>query len=66
MRGTRKVPKTFSEFQIKQWRRYERVRTAGRYNMVDPRARLVTRLNSEDFLFILQNYSALKSAAESS
>ena len=56
---------TFSEQQIKDWRAYERVRKGGRYNMItDPRANRATKLLHDQYLFVLQNYEALRAHAD--
>lgn len=55
----------FTEDQIRNWFKYERVRRAGAFNMFDPDARLATRLSQEDYLFCMNNYSELREVAES-
>lgn len=54
----------FTKEQLSDWRAYERVRKGGRYNMFDPRARQATGLDSRDYVFVMDNFSALKVAAE--
>jgi hypothetical protein len=56
----------FTLQQIENWRRYEEVRDEGRYNMFDPRARQLTGLSREDYLFTLSNYSELCKQEEES
>lgn len=45
---------TEGEFQS-----YENVRSRGRFNMFDPRARQATGLSKEKYLYIIENYSDL-------
>ena len=56
---------TFTEPQIDDWRRYERVRKSGRYNMFSPEARRDTKLDAERYAFVMKNYSAMKAQADS-
>lgn len=53
----------FTPAQIAAWKAYERVRKGGNWNMYDPRARKATRLDSDSYVFVMRNYSALKTAA---
>lgn len=46
--------------QVEHWKKYERVRKGGRFNMYDPRAREATGLNGEQYEFVMRNYAALK------
>lgn len=54
----------FTEQQLSDWKRYEKARKAGKYNMLDPRARRETGLGPERYSFALRNYSELKHAVE--
>lgn len=54
----------FTFKQLADWASYEEVRTAGLYNMFDPRARLATGLDRAEYQFVMNNYSALRAAAE--
>lgn len=56
--------KPFTKKQIRDWRRYEKVRQGGRYKMYDPRARRATGLGSESFRFVMLNYTKLKEASK--
>lgn len=56
---------TYTETQISDWRRYEKVRQSGRHNMFFPEARRATGLDSERYAFVLHHYTALKVQAES-
>ena len=49
----------FTKQQHKDFKAYEKVRTSGRYNMFDPRARAASGLGRDEFLFVLNNYKAL-------
>jgi len=55
----------YSENDIRDWKRYERVRLGGMYNMFDPRAIESTGLTTERYRFILQNYSEISEQIES-
>jgi len=50
----------YSDRDIVDWRTYERVRLTGYYNMFDPRAREMTGLTRERYIFILKNYSGIQ------
>lgn len=54
----------FTEQQLRHWWSYENVRKSGKFNMFDPRARKATRLDGDEYSFVMNNYSALKDAAE--
>jgi hypothetical protein len=54
----------FTKDQIANWKTYEKVRSGGRYNMYDSRARAATGLSSKDYSFVMQNYTELKQAVE--
>jgi hypothetical protein len=55
----------FTAQQIQNYRNYEYVRAGGQYNMFDPRAMAATGLNKDEYLFVMQNFSELKEAANS-
>lgn len=54
----------FTDEQLASWRRYEKVRSGGRYNVFDPRARALTGLSEDEYLFCMSNYSELRDTAE--
>jgi hypothetical protein len=54
----------FTAEQIANWRKYERVRAAGRYNMFDPRALNATRLTEDEYVFVMRNYEKLRETAQ--
>lgn len=54
--------KKFTEQQISDWKRYEKVRQSGKFNMFFPGARRATGLSEERYSFALANYSELKEA----
>jgi hypothetical protein len=54
----------FTKQQIEDWRSYEKVRLGGRFNMFDPRAMREAKLNREQFIFCMVNYTELKEASE--
>ena len=45
--------------QMKKFALYETVRQLGCYNMIDPRARKLTRLTKKDYNYIIEHYSEL-------
>jgi len=55
---------TFTKKQINNYKAYESVRKSGAYNMFSPQARLLSGLTKEEYLFVMENYSELKNAAE--
>ena len=54
---------TFTEVQIKNWRKYEKVCAGGRWNMFMPQAQAATKLSKEEYLFCIKNYTELKKVA---
>ena len=54
----------FTEQQISDWRKYEKVRKGGRFNMFDPRAQSATGLERCEYLFVLKHFDELKKVAE--
>jgi hypothetical protein len=63
-RGEMGESMNFTEQQLKNFVAYERVRKGGRYNMFDPRARAMTRMSIEEWVFCIKYYTELKEAAE--
>lgn len=53
----------FSEAEISNWRAYERVRRLGKFNMFDPRARSMTGMSSDEWVFCMKHYAALREQA---
>lgn len=58
---TTKPTLRFTEQEIKNFRIYEKIRSKGRYNMLDPRARMAAGLSREEFFFCITNYDLLAS-----
>lgn len=56
--------KTYTAREVKNWYRFERVRSEGAYNMFDPRARESTGMTSHDYFFVMDNYSEIKEQIE--
>jgi hypothetical protein len=56
--------KKFTKKQIKDWKAYEKVRSGGRYNMFDPRAKIAAGLCREDYLFVMAHYEKLREQAK--
>lgn len=56
----------FTPKQLADWRRYERVRAGGKYNMIvnGQAAADAARLSYDEYLFCANNYSALRQVAE--
>ncbi|MBK7186614.1 MAG: hypothetical protein IPH85_11980 [Ignavibacteria bacterium] len=54
----------FTDQQLKNFKKYVRVQMGGRYNMFDPRAVAATGMDRDEYLFVMENYSALKEASE--
>jgi len=55
----------FTDQDILDWKEYENVRASGAFNMWTPQARAETGLTRERYLFVMQNFTALKEAYES-
>lgn len=53
-----------TEKQIQDFRKYERVRFRGLFNMFGHSARLATGLTEEDYVFVIDNYDTLQEAAQ--
>ncbi|MDO8611092.1 MAG: hypothetical protein Q7R95_11255 [bacterium] len=53
----------FTKEQLSDWKRYEKVRQGGRYNMFFPQAQAASGLDTEQYSFVMQNYSELKKEA---
>lgn len=54
----------FTNQQLQNFKKYVRVQMGGRYNMFDPRARAATGMDKDEYIFVMENYSALKEASE--
>jgi len=53
----------FTEAQISNFKAYEKVRASGKYNMFDPRAIRASGLPQSEYIFVMDNYTALEAAA---
>ena len=60
----RMVSRRFTNQQLSDWKRYEKVRKRGKWNMFFPEARAATGMSSERYSFVMQNFSELKAAVE--
>lgn len=49
----------FTQRQMQDFAAYEEVRVEGRFNMLDPRARSLTGLSRDDYVFVMENYHEL-------
>ena len=54
----------FTNQQLQNFKKYVRVQMGGRYNMFDPRARAATGMDKDEYIFVMENYSALKDASK--
>jgi len=54
----------FSKEELNDFERYVKVQKSGKYNMFDPRARQQTGLTKERYLFVIENYSNMKTNFE--
>lgn len=54
----------FTERQIQDYVAFDKVRSGGRYNMFDPRARTAAGLSREEMVFVMKNFAALKEVYE--
>lgn len=50
-----------SELKVsaEQFEEYREIQESGMYNMFDPQARMMTSLDKEEWIYILQNYEIL-------
>ena len=53
----------FTSKQLSDFREYEKVRLSGRFNMLDPKARQMTGLSYDDYVFTMKHYGDLRDAA---
>lgn len=56
----------FTDKQLDQWLAYEKVRITGKCNMLAPEAMRASKLSRDDYLFVLENYTALAAAHKES
>ena len=50
----------FTDKQLDNWRIYEGIRESGLFNMFDPRAKALTDMDRDEWLFCIEHYNALK------
>lgn len=62
MENKKEVSHTLKE--IKNWKLFEEVRSGGRFNMYDPRARTLTGLSDAEYRYCMKNYGTLQAQAE--
>ena len=53
---------TFTPEQLKNFIAYQKVQHSGRFNMFDPRARLMTNQSSAEWVFNMEHYNELNNA----
>lgn len=51
---------TFSKQHIQHYVAFDKVRAGGRWNMLSPAAQRATKLNDEDYMFVMDNYDKLQ------
>lgn len=54
----------YSQKQIENWQVYERIRQGGRFNMFDPRARSMSTMSVDEWVYCMDHYDGLKKASE--
>ena len=54
----------FTKEQLEHFRKYERVRSSGRYNMWDSRAVIATGLTQEQYSYVMGAYDQLREQVE--
>lgn len=54
----------FTPRQLQNWAAFEVIRASRQLNMLDPRAREMTDMDRDEYLFTMKNYGALKEAYE--
>ena len=54
----------FTAKQLKDYKAYEKVRAGGKWNMFDPRAQAATRLTRDEYIFVMENFSALRAEVD--
>lgn len=54
----------FTKEQLEHFRKYERVRSSGRYNMWDSRAVIATGLTQEQYVYVMGAYDQLREQVE--
>jgi len=54
--------KKFTQQEIANWEKYEKVRQSGEFNVFAIQAQEVSGLTHEEFIFVMKNYSELAAA----
>lgn len=54
---------TFTLQQLYNFKRYLKVQMGGRFNMFDPRARQLTGMDQDSYLYVMEHYEDLAKAA---
>lgn len=52
-----------SEKQLENWRIYEDIRASGVFNMFDPRARSITAMSKDEWVYCMEHYASLRQEA---
>lgn len=56
----------FTKEQLSDWKRFEKVRKSGKWNMFFPEARRTSGLDPDRYSFVMKHFTELKEAIESS
>jgi len=54
----------FTAKQLQDFKAYRKVQMGGKWNMFDPQARRATGLSESEYVFVMKNYSALKTEVD--
>jgi hypothetical protein len=54
----------FTEQQLQNFKTYRKVQMSGRWNMFYPLAQQATGLSDEEYVFVMENYTALQITAD--
>jgi len=54
----------FTAQELKNFAAYVKVQRGGRFNMFDPRAREITRMSMDEWVFVMEHYEALEAASQ--
>lgn len=60
---SKKTSTQFTAQQLLDFQAYVRVQKSNRYNMFDSRAMQAASLERDEFLFVMENYDALRAAS---
>lgn len=55
--------KTFTKIEIANYKKYEKVRAGGRWNMFSPQAIAATGLTKEEYMTVMRDFPELRQTA---